>query len=56
MRDGYVIAGWVAAFSGIGMYAYRTIIRSRQVAARLLAIENAEQGIVHGDSAGSTSS
>lgn len=39
MRDGYVIAGWVLALAGIGMYAYRTVIRTRQVAAQLLAIE-----------------
>jgi len=40
MRDGYVIAGWVLALAGIGMYAYRTVIRTRQVAAQLLAIES----------------
>ena len=38
MSNGYVIAGWVATLSVIGMYAYRTVVRSRLVAARLLAM------------------
>ena len=43
MRNGYVIAGWVLALAGIGMYAYRTVIRSRQVAAQLMAIERTNE-------------
>ena len=39
MRDSYVLAGWIATLAGVGMYAYRTVIRSREVAAQLLAIE-----------------
>ena len=40
MSNGYVIAGWVATLAAIGMYAYRTVVRSRLVAARLLAMHH----------------
>ena len=56
MRDGYVVAGWVLALAGIGMYAYRTVIRTRQVAAQLLAIEAStsnERSVASAGSAGS---
>ena len=42
MSNGYVIAGWVAAFTSIAMYAYRTVVRSRVVAALLLAMHDEE--------------
>jgi hypothetical protein len=37
---GYVVAGYSIVFGTLGLYAFRTIVRSRQVAARLLASED----------------
>jgi hypothetical protein len=37
---GYVVAGYSIVFGALGLYAYRTIVRSREVAARLLASED----------------
>lgn len=40
MSNGYVIAGWVATLASLAMYAYRMVVRSRVVAARLMAIHD----------------
>lgn len=45
MSNGYVIAGWVATLASIAMYAYRMVVRSRVVAARLLAMHDEHQDV-----------
>ena len=41
---GYVVAGYSLVFGTLGLYAFRTIVRSRQIAAQLLAAEDAGGG------------
>jgi hypothetical protein len=39
--NAYVIAGWIVALGGTGLYAAWTIITSRKIASQVLAIEDA---------------
>ena len=40
----YVAAGYIAVFGSLGVYAYRLVLRTREVAAQVLAAQRAQTG------------
>lgn len=55
--NAYVIAGWIVAMGGTGLYAAWTIITSRKIASQVLAIEDAmnPSAVATGPDSGATS-
>ena len=40
----YVAAGYIAVFGSLGVYAYRLVLRTREVAAQVLAAQQTQPG------------